>query len=86
MNNLRKSLGILFPAMRISLALVLLTTCILLSAEMLGVTPNEDKFLLDARSKMAESLAIQFSVRYRDATTAPPMTNSPGTPTGTGSN
>ena len=66
MNNLRKSLGILFPAMRISLALVMLTTCILLSAEMLGFTPNEDKYLLEARSKISESLAIQFSVLIPD--------------------
>ena len=52
--------------MRISLALALLTTCILLSAEMLGLTPNEDKFLLEARAKISESLAIQFSVLVPD--------------------
>ena len=52
--------------MRISLALALLTSCILLSAEMLGLTPNEDKFLLEARSKISESLAIQFSVLVPD--------------------
>ena len=66
MSSLKKSLGILFPAMRISLALALLTSCILLSAEMLGLTPNEDKFLLEARSKISESLAIQFSVLVPD--------------------
>ena len=60
------SLGTLFPAMRLSLALTLLTTCILLSAEMLGFTPNEDKYLLDARAKISESLAIQFSVLVPD--------------------
>ena len=62
MNDIKKSLATLFPAMRISLALVLLTTCILLSAEILGFTPDEDKFQLEARAKISESLAIQFSV------------------------
>jgi diguanylate cyclase (GGDEF)-like protein/PAS domain S-box-containing protein len=66
MSTLTKSLGTLFPAMRLSLALVLLTTCILLSSEMLGFTPNEDKYLLDARAKISESLAIQFSVLVPD--------------------
>ena len=62
MSSLTKTLGVLFPAMRMSFALVLLTSCILLSADMLGFTPDEDKFLLDARTKISESLAIQFSV------------------------
>jgi diguanylate cyclase (GGDEF)-like protein/PAS domain S-box-containing protein len=66
MNTLKDSLGILFPAMRISFSLVLLTACILLSAEMFGFTPNEDKFLLDARAKISESLAIQYSVLVPD--------------------
>ena len=66
MSNLKESLGILFPAMRISFALVLLTGCILLSAEMFGFTPNEDKILLDARTKISESLAIQFSILVPD--------------------
>jgi len=62
MSKLRKSLGIIFPAMRISLALSLLTACILLTADMLGFTPNEDRIQLDARKQISESLAIQFSV------------------------
>lgn len=66
MSTLKKSLGTLFPAMRISFALVLLTTCILLSAEMFGFTPNEAKFILDERKKISESLAIQFSVLAPD--------------------
>lgn len=48
--------------MRISFALVLLTTCILLTAELLGFMPDEDKFSLDARTKISESLGIQFSL------------------------
>jgi diguanylate cyclase (GGDEF)-like protein/PAS domain S-box-containing protein len=62
MNTFRKSLGTLFPAMRISFALVMITSCILLSAEMLGFTPAEEKFMLDARTKISESLAIQLAV------------------------
>jgi len=52
--------------MRMSFALVLLTACILLTADMLGFAPNEDKFMLDARTKVSESLAIQFSVLAPD--------------------
>ncbi|MCK5663562.1 MAG: sensor domain-containing diguanylate cyclase, partial [Thiotrichaceae bacterium] len=62
MSTLKKSLSTLFPAMRMSFALVMLTSCILLTADMLGFVPNEDKFMLDARTKVSESLAIQFSV------------------------
>ena len=62
MNKLRKSLGIMFPAMRISFALAMLTACILLGAEMVGFTPDEDKLRLDARKQVSESLAIQFAM------------------------
>jgi len=62
MSSVNKSLGLLLPAMRISFALTLLSACILLGAEMLGFTPNEDQYLLDTRKKISESLAIQFSV------------------------
>ncbi|MGD8838933.1 MAG: diguanylate cyclase [Gammaproteobacteria bacterium] len=62
MNKLRKSLGLLFPAMRISIALTLLTLCLLLGADMLGITLDEDRQALDIRKRLSESLAIQFSV------------------------
>jgi diguanylate cyclase (GGDEF)-like protein/PAS domain S-box-containing protein len=62
MNKLRKSLGLLLPAMRIAIALALLTACILLTADMLGFTPDEDKLALESRKQISESLAIQFSV------------------------
>ena len=62
MNKMRKSLGLLFPAMRISFALALMTACILLSADMLGYTLDEDAQALKNRKQIAESLAIQFSV------------------------
>ena len=61
MNKLRKSLGLLFPAMRISFALAMLTSCILLGAEMVGFTPDEDKLRLETRKQVSESLAIQFA-------------------------
>lgn len=66
MNNLKKSVGILLPAMRISFALVLLTSCLLLSAQMFGFAPDESKFLLNARKQVSEALAIQFSVLAPD--------------------
>ena len=62
MNKMRKSLGLLLPAMRISFALALMTACILLSADMLGYTLDEDAQALENRKQIAESLAIQFSV------------------------
>ena len=62
MSKLKKSLGLLAPASRISFALALLTACILLSADMLGFTLDEDAKALENRKHIAESLAIQFSV------------------------
>ena len=61
MTSLRKSAGVLFPAMRLSFALVMLTACLLLSADMFGFTPDEDRLRLQARKQISESLAIQFS-------------------------
>lgn len=66
MSKLKKSFGIIFPAMRISFALVLLTACILLSAEMLGFTPQENEFLIESRTRISESLAMQMSVLVPD--------------------
>jgi diguanylate cyclase (GGDEF)-like protein/PAS domain S-box-containing protein len=62
MNRVRKSLGLLLPSMRISFSLALITACMLLSAEMLGYTLDEDGQALENRKQIAESLAIQFSV------------------------
>ena len=61
MNKLRKSVGLFLPAMRISFALAMLTACILLGAEMVGFTPDEDKMRLETRKQVSESLAIQFA-------------------------
>ncbi|MEQ1560969.1 MAG: EAL domain-containing protein [Methyloglobulus sp.] len=62
MVNVKKSVGILLPAMRISFALVLLTACLILSADFLGFIPDESKFLLAERKKTSEALAIQFTI------------------------
>lgn len=62
MSNLRKSMGLMFPAMRLAIALALLTACILLTADMFGFTPDEDRLELEARKQISESLAIQFSL------------------------
>ncbi len=62
MKRVKKSLGLLFPAIRISLALALLTVCVLLGAEMFGYMPNEDRLRLDNRKQIGEALAIQFSL------------------------
>ena len=48
MNKVRKSLGLLLPSMRISISLALITACMLLSADMLGYTLDEDGQALKA--------------------------------------
>ena len=48
----------LTPVVRISLALVLLTTSLVLSADMLNLIPSPTKTTLDARKKVCESLAL----------------------------
>ncbi len=63
---LKKTISILFPAMRISLALSLLTICVFLGAEIFGFTPQESKFLADSRIKISESLALQLSILIPD--------------------
>ena len=54
--------GRLPAAMRISLGLALLTTSILLVADLFGIIPNESKAALDARKKVSEALAIHFTI------------------------
>ena len=56
MNKLRKSMGLLLPAMRLAIALALLSACILLTADMFGFTPDEDKIELDTRKQIATAL------------------------------
>ncbi|MCP4432570.1 MAG: diguanylate cyclase [Gammaproteobacteria bacterium] len=66
MNAAIQNSGIISPAMRISFALVLLTACMLLGADFLGFTPQKNKFLIDSRARVSESLAIQMAVLLPD--------------------
>lgn len=51
----------LTPITRMSIGLVLLTISALLTANWLGLTPNKHEAYLDARKKIAETLAVQIS-------------------------
>ncbi len=66
MSTLKNKFVSIVPAMRISVALVLLASCILLTAEMLGFTPQENRYLVESRSQISESLALQMSVLIPD--------------------
>ena len=58
----------LTPVVRITLSLVMLTTTIVLSADMLNLIPDPAQSILDARKKVCESLAIYgtLSVQKED--------------------
>ncbi|MGI9288586.1 MAG: diguanylate cyclase, partial [Pseudomonadales bacterium] len=49
------------PATRLSLGLMMLTICILFASDMLGLMPNATTSKLEARKKLCEALAVQFS-------------------------
>jgi diguanylate cyclase (GGDEF)-like protein/PAS domain S-box-containing protein len=49
-------------AARLSLGLVLLTTSILFTADMIGLIPNRTKAIISERSKICESLAVYGSI------------------------
>ena len=59
------------PVVRISLGLVLLTVCILLTGDMLGLTPGRTQAVLDARKKFCETIAIQFALAAQKTPRAP---------------
>ncbi len=48
------------PAMRLSIALVLLTINLLLMANLIGLVPDKSKSALKMRQSLSESLALQF--------------------------
>ena len=52
--------------MRMSFALVMITSCVLLGAELLGFIPKEDKYIIDSRTRISESLTLQMSVLIPD--------------------
>ena len=49
------------PITRISFGLVLLTLSVLITANWIGLTPNRHDAYLDARKKVAETVAVQVS-------------------------
>ncbi len=49
------------PAMRLSIALVLLTVNLLFLANLIGFVPDESESALELRKGLSESLALQFS-------------------------
>ena len=49
------------PAMRLSIALVLLTVNLLFLANLIGLVPDESESALELRKNLSESLALQFS-------------------------
>lgn len=51
----------LAPTLRISLGLVLVTVSILCTAYLIGLTPDKAAEVLDARKKLSETLAVQYS-------------------------
>ena len=61
MSLISKSMATLWPAVRISFVLILITTSLLLFADLLGITPNQSKYELENRKKLSESMAILFS-------------------------
>lgn len=50
------------PTVRITLGLMLIMISILLLGEMIGIIPNRDKTIIEARKTLSESLAVQYSV------------------------
>lgn len=66
MNNIRKSLANLWPSIRISLVLVLITNSIILFADLCGFIPNQAQYELENRKQYSESLAVLFSAMAAD--------------------
>ena len=52
----------ILPAMRVSLGLVLVVISIILISDMIGIIPDPEKAEIEGRKKLAETLAVQFSL------------------------
>jgi len=61
MSVISKSIGTLWPAIRISFVLVLITTSLILTADLMGITPNKSLYELESRKQLSESMAVLFS-------------------------
>ena len=55
----------LFPAMRVSLSLIMAVVSIILLSDLLGIIPDRSTAVIDGRKKIAETLAIQYSLAAR---------------------
>jgi diguanylate cyclase (GGDEF)-like protein/PAS domain S-box-containing protein len=55
----------LFPAMRVSLGLIMAVVSIILLSDLLGIIPDRTTAVIDGRKKIAETLAIQYSLAAR---------------------
>jgi diguanylate cyclase (GGDEF)-like protein/PAS domain S-box-containing protein len=56
------------PAARLSFGLVVLTSCILLIGDLVGLTPGRSTAILEARKQLCETLAVQYALdaQHRD--------------------
>ena len=61
MSIVRQSIATLWPSIRISLVLVLITSSLILTADLLEITPNHTQYELEKRQQGSESLAVLFS-------------------------
>ncbi|MFW5443330.1 MAG: diguanylate cyclase domain-containing protein [Methylococcaceae bacterium] len=67
MSIINKSLASLWPSIRISLALVLISMSLILIADFLQITPNHGNYELEKRKQLSESLAVLFSTLAADS-------------------
>jgi len=56
------NLPTIHPAVRIGFSLMMFTLSILLIADLIGMVPDREKMLMEARKKVCEALAVQLSV------------------------
>ena len=56
----------LLPAMRVSLGLIMAVVSIILLSDLLGIIPDRTTAVIDGRKKIAETLAIQYSLAARN--------------------
>ena len=50
------------PIRKVTCGLVLVTVCLIMAGELLGLIPNEARGMLEGRKKFCESIAVQFSL------------------------
>lgn len=62
MNKIRNEIVDILPAMRISIALVMITASLLLIGDIFGFAPSQRDAELKARKAVTESIAVQFSI------------------------